>query len=376
MSKIFWIAGENSGDLHSSIVLQELQKQHKNYRHFGIGGSLMQKYGFKPILPFERFAVMGFIEVLKHLFFFLKVEKKIEYIFKNDPPDLIILVDYPGLNMRIAKIAAELKIPVLYYISPQFWAWKYKRIFKLKKFTSHLAYILPFEEKYFKKHSVSSTYVGHPIAQEISVSMQKEDFAQKYKLNMEKKWIGFLPGSRDNELKKMLPEYLESIRKLEPVNFEFLISRATSVSETLFTDLIMKSGISNYKIILENNYELMKHSDFLVVTSGTATLETAFIGTPFIIAYRTSKSSYELGKRFIKIKRIGLPNIVLDKDIVPELIQDDANGENIAEQISNILNSKDEYNRISQELKDLHDILGSRKTSVEMVKLIGKLLDE
>jgi lipid-A-disaccharide synthase len=376
MKKIFWIAGEKSGDLHSSIVLEELQLQNNEYQHFGIGGPLMQKYGLKPIFPFDRFAVMGFIEVVKHLFFFINVEKIITELFRKNPPDLVILVDYPGLNMRIAKQASKLGIPVLYFISPQFWAWKFKRIFKLKTLTDHLAYILPFEKKYLDKYKVKSTYVGHPIAQEIEIKFNKKEFAEKLKLDSSKQWIGFLPGSRDNELNKLLPEYLAAIKKLDTGEYEFLISRATSVSESLFNDLLEKSGITNYKVIIGNNYEMMKYSDFLVVTSGTATLETAFIGTPFIIAYKTSKTSYELGKRFIKIERIGLPNIVLDKDIVPELIQDKVNGNNISENILEILSSETRYNKIKQQLKELHDILGSKKTSVEMVKLIEEMLHE
>ena len=175
MKKIFWIAGEKSGDLHSSIVLKELQLQNKEYQHVGIGGPLMRKFGLKPMFPFDRFAVMGFIEVVKHLFFFVNVEKKIRQLFRENPPDLVVLVDYPGLNMRIAQQASKLGIPVLYFISPQFWAWKFKRIFKLKKLTDHLAYILPFEGKYFDKFGVKSTYVGHPIAQEIEIKINKKD---------------------------------------------------------------------------------------------------------------------------------------------------------------------------------------------------------
>ncbi|RLC50575.1 MAG: lipid-A-disaccharide synthase [Candidatus Cloacimonadota bacterium] len=376
MKKIFWIAGEKSGDLHSSIVLKELQLQNKEYQHVGIGGPLMRKFGLKPMFPFDRFAVMGFIEVVKHLFFFVNVEKKIRQLFRENPPDLVVLVDYPGLNMRIAQQASKLGIPVLYFISPQFWAWKFKRIFKLKKLTDHLAYILPFEGKYFDKFGVKSTYVGHPIAQEIEIKINKKEFAEKYNIDSTKQWIGFLPGSRDNELKKLLPQYLAAIKELDNGNFEFLISRANSVSESLFNDIIKKSGISNCKVIHDNNYEMMKHTDILVVTSGTATLETAYIGTPFIIAYKTSKISYELGKRFIKIDRIGLPNIVLDKDIVPELIQNEVNGKSISKNILAILSSETKYNQIKKELQNLHDILGSKKTSEEMVKLIEEMLNE
>lgn len=372
--RIFWIAGENSGDLHASIVLKELNNRFSNIENFGIGGEKMKSHGFRAIYPFERFSVMGFVEVVKHLAFFAGVEKIIKNIFKNNPPDLVILVDYPGLNMRIAKLAKSYNIPVLYFIVPQFWAWKYKRIFKLQKYTDHIAYILPFEGKHFNKHDITASFVGHPISEEINIKFSKEKFAQKYDLDLKKKWLGFLPGSRDVELKKMLPEFINAIDIFGSNDYEFLISQASSVSTKLFQRII--NNKKNIKIVKDINYEMMKHCDFLTVTSGTATIETAYLGTPFMIVYKTSKTSYQIGKRFIKIDKIGLPNIVIEKDIVPELIQDDANGEKIYTTITNILSNEDKYNKISNELKALHDILGSKTTSTEVADIIGKMINE
>ena len=374
--KIFWIAGENSGDLHTAKIISQINRNNKNITHSGIGGENMQKAGLTPIFPFERFSVMGFSEVIKHLFFFLKVELKIKKIFKTNPPDLVVLTDYPGLNMRIAKMAHKSKIKVLYFICPQFWAWKHKRIFQLKKYTDYVAFILPFEKKYFEKENVKSSYVGHPISEEIEIRMTKNDFAKEYNLKLNKKWLGFLPGSRGTEIKKMLPEYIKSISFFDAEKYEFLVSKAATVSNKLFRKTIENSANQNINIIKNHNYEMMKYCDFLVVTSGTATLETAYLGTPFLIAYKTSKISYELGKRFIKIKKIGLPNIVLDKDIIPELIQDEANGKSIFNKTLEILNSKEKYNQISDELKELHEILGSKSASKEVAKIIENLLNE
>ncbi|MDO9576964.1 MAG: lipid-A-disaccharide synthase [Candidatus Cloacimonadales bacterium] len=375
MSKrIFWLAGENSGDLHASLVLQELTKRQPDWQNYGIGGLGMQLYGFHSLFPFARFSVMGFWEVLKHISFFLKVEKSIRNSFLKNPPDLVVLVDYPGLNMRIAKMASNMKIPVLYFISPQFWAWKYNRIFKMKKNTNHVAFILPFEEKYFKKHGVKASYVGHPIAEEIKIKFDKKQFAEKHELDVNKTWLGFLPGSRDNEIKKMLPIYLQTIKDFDPEKHEFLISKANSVSDKIFSKILQNAKNPNPVIIDSDRYEMMKHCDLLVVTSGTATIETAFIGTPFIIVYKTSKISYQLGKRFIKIDRIGLPNIVLDKCVVPELIQSEVNAVNIAEKMKNILHSESEYKQIMDDLRKLHEILGSKSVSNEVSNIIEELL--
>jgi len=373
--KIFWIAGENSGDLHASIVLKELNKQFNNIENFGIGGEKMKSQGFKAIFPFDRFSVMGFVEIVKHLAFFAGVEKHIKNIFKNNPPDLIVLVDYPGLNMRIAKLAKSYNIPVLYFIVPQFWAWKYKRIFKLQQYTDHIAYILPFEGKHFIKHKIDASFVGHPISEEISIKLSREEFAHKNNLDLKKKWLGFLPGSRNTELKNMLPEFINAIEIFDSNEYEFLISQASSVSTKLFQKEITKTK-KNIKIIKDMNYEMMKHCNFLIVTSGTATIETAFLGTPFIIVYKTSNSSYQVGKHFIKIDKIGLPNIVIEKDIVPELIQKDVNGKNIFVTITEILSNENKYNKIINELKALHDILGSKSTSTEVATIIEKMINE
>jgi len=372
--KIFWIAGENSGDLHASLVLQELTKRHPDWDNFGVGGPGMVQFGFRSLFPFERFSVMGFWEVLKHLSFFLKVERSIKKSFLQNRPDLVVLVDYPGLNMRIAKLATELKIPVLYFISPQFWAWKYKRIFKMKKYTKHIAYILPFEEKYFRKHNVKSTYVGHPIAEEIEIKLNKKKFAVKYDLDPNKIWLGFLPGSRDNEIKKMLPEYLATIKEFDFQKHEFIISKTSTVSNKLFNDILQNE--KNLKIIESDRYEMMRHCDLLVVTSGTATIETAFIGTPFVIVYKTSRVTYQLGKHFIKINRIGLPNIILNKSVVPELIQNQVNAANLSENMKNILHSDPEYQQISKDLENLHEKLGSRSVRKEVSNIIEELINE
>jgi lipid-A-disaccharide synthase len=367
MKNIFWIAGEDSGDLHSAKILVKLNEQDTELRHFGIGGPQMTTQNFQQIFPFERFAIMGFGEVLKHLLFFQKVFSKIKNIFKNTPPDLVVLTDYPGLNLRVAKLAKRFNIPVLYFISPQFWAWKYKRIQSLKKHTDFVAYILPFEQKYFEKENVKSAFVGHPISEEIELKLTKNDFSEKFNLNKNKKWIGFFPGSRVTEIKKILPEFLQTAKLFK--NHEILFSKATSLPDNFFN---FKDN--NIKIIDENNYEMMKYCNVLAITSGTATLECAMLETPFVIVYKTGKISYKLGKKLIKIDKIGLPNIILDKIVLPELIQDKAIAKNIFNEMNDILNDENEYRKIKTELKNLHQILGKKSTSTEVTKIICELL--
>lgn len=372
---IFWLAGENSGDLHASLVMHKLNEEIPYIRHIGIGGNRMQAEGLKPLFPFERFAVMGFVEVIKHLRFFFKVENTIKTLFKMDKPDLVILIDYPGLNLRIAKIADYDGIPVLYFIAPQFWAWKHNRVYQLHDHTNHVACILPFELELLNIHNINSSYVGHPIAEEITFEMERGEFARFYGLNPDKKWIGFFPGSRNNEVERLLPIYLETIEKLDSNKYQFLFSKARSVSHQLYTHLMDRHKKVHPFIIDGYNYEMMKYCEFLVIKSGTTTLEAAYIGTPSVIVYVANQISYEIGKRFVRIDKIGLPNIILEKKVLPELIQHDVNATNIAREITDCLNNPDKYNLIKQELRKIHDLLGDRVTSKEMTAIIRKMLE-
>ncbi len=374
--KIFWIAGERSGDLHASNVMKAMKESLYEYYHVGIGGPLMQKQGLKTLFPFNRFAVMGFVEVVKHLKFFMKVEKRIKQEFEKSAPDLVVLVDYPGFNMRIAKMADNLGIPVLYYISPQFWAWKHKRVHQLKDYTRHVAVILPFEKELLDIHRVNCTYVGHPIAEEISIDNTREQFARAHNLDLNKKWLGFFPGSREIEVNKMLPPFLQAIKRLDPNEYEFLVSTTSNIPTETYMHMAKQSSLRNFRLIEKGNYSLMAHCDFLVVTSGTATIETAFIGTPFIIVYKTSWLSYELGKRLVKIKRIGLPNIILEDDVVPELLQKDVNGKTISETIKRYMTDESLYNEMRGRLREIHKLLGEKEASVETAHIALKLLQD
>ncbi len=374
MKRIFWIAGEKSGDLHAAEVMRAIN-EHQEVIHLGIGGEKMQAAGLQTEFDFLKFNVMGFVEVLKHLKFFSDVERQIKKMLTDQPPDLLILVDYPGLNMRIAEFAKKRGIKVLYYICPQFWAWKKKRIFKLKDFTDHICYILPFEGKYFEKYNIPATYVGHPIAEEIVCKLSKEEFIEKHKLDSKRKMIGFFPGSRNNEIQRILPEYVKAINQLPNDEFQFLISKSNSIDENLFKEILRKVTCE-IKIIEGDNYEMMHYCDLLSVTSGTATLETAYAETPFVIVYKTAPISYFIGKNVIKISRIGLPNIILDEDLLPELIQKNAEGEIIAQKLLEIWENKKLFDSIKAKLKKIHRILGKKSASATCAEIVFKLIGD
>lgn len=372
MKKIFWIAGEASGDLHASYVLKQINSIDGNIEHYGIGGPKMQKQGLKAFFDFKRFNVMGFVEVIKHIRFFINIEKKIEKMFLASKPDLVILVDYPGFNFRIATLAKRLGIKVLYYISPQFWAWKKKRVYKMKKLFDETACILPFEEKLLQDYGVNAEFVGHPICEELEFKYTKQQFAEKHGLDLNKKWVGFFPGSRENEITKLLPEFLKAIKHIDK-DIEPVFSVSNSIDENRYKSYL--KGLKHLVLVKNDNYDIMKHCDFIVAKSGTTSLETALCETPMLIAYKVNPLSYHIAKNIIKIKYIGLPNIIFDEAVVPELIQHDANGKNLAKTINMYLNDDEKYNQLKQKLAGLHSLLSkksaSKLTAQKAIKLLG-----
>lgn len=374
MKTIFWVAGENSGDLHASIVIKALKEKGSAYKHIGIGGQRMQAEGFTPLFPFNRFSLMGFGEVLKSIPFIWRVEKEIKQLFETKKPDLVVLVDYPGLNLRLAKAAYERDIPVLYFICPQFWAWRHGRVKQLHEHTNFVASILPFEKELLDIHRVDSDYVGHPIAEEIKIEVSREVFAKTFELDPAKKWLGFMPGSRDMEVKKILPEFLKAIKEFESEDYQFLVSKSHSVNHELFLNIIDRAEIANLRIIDGYTYEMITYSEFLAVTSGTATLETAYLGTPFIIVYKGSSLSYSIAKRLVRIKRIGLPNIILEEDIVPELIQEEVTGTNIYNTIRGFLEDPHKYDEMKAKLRAVRELLSEKKASREVAEIIERLI--
>ena len=375
VKRVFWVAGENSGDLHSSMVLRALKKMGTEYKHIGIGGHRMQAEGFVPMFPFSKFSLIGFWEVLRSLSFIWRVEREIKKTLERIRPELVVLVDYPGLNLRLARMAYDLGIPVLYFICPQFWAWHHSRVHKLKENTNFVALILPFEKELLDIHRVTSEYVGHPIAEEIVFEVDRKQFSRTFGLDHDKKWLGFMPGSRDTEIKKILPAFIETIKLFTGDEYEFLLSKSHTVNTELFMNLIPQELRSRITIIDGYMYEMMKYSHFMVVTSGTATLETAFIGTPFIIVYKTSNISYSIAKKLIRVKKIGLPNIILEDDVVPELIQDEVKGEKIYRYMQEYLTYDSSYTKMQNELHKVAGLLSEKSASREVAAIIEKMVE-
>lgn len=366
MSKLLIIAGETSGDLHASGVVRELLKQNPKMEIFGIGGDLMKKEGMELIYHCNDLSVMGFKEIITQLPKILVIENKIKSILKNRKPEKILLIDFPGFNLRIAKYARNLGIKVFYYISPQIWAWKERRINLIKRIVDKMFVVFPFEKKFYNQHNMDVEFVGHPLLEEIKINFTKVDFKKRNNLNG-KKIIGLIPGSRMQEIEKIFPKMIKAVKKIKATeDVDVIVPIAPNRNINDYKQFVNK--YFDIKFVSNQTYEVMKYSDVALVTSGTATLETSLLGTPFAVLYKTSFLTYLIGKVFIKIKNIGLVNIVSEKEIVPEFVQYNLTTDNLIKFIKSILNDIDKKKMIVNELKNLKTLLGQKGASRKVAK--------
>ena len=371
------IAGEASGDLHASRLVRAMNDKDPSFFFFGIGGNALKDAGVRILFDSSELAVVGITEVfskIPHIFKALSTSKN---LLKSLRPELIILVDYPDFNFKVAAYAKKLGIPVLYYISPQIWAWRQGRLKKIKKIVDYMAVILPFEAEYYKKQNIPVSFVGHPLLEADAfqknkeINIKKEDETNLYT-------IGLLPGSRYGEILRHLPVLLESAEILNNKlkNIKFIISRASSVKKEFVEDIVNKHrGRAEYELTSDSVINICAKSSLIVAASGTVTLETAITGTPMVIIYKMSAASYWLGRALISVPHIGLANLVAGKSIVPELIQSKASPENIAEKVYEMLNNPSELKKIREELFELRKKLGGIGASKRVTDIAAGMLN-
>jgi lipid-A-disaccharide synthase len=364
--KYYIIAGEASGDLHASNLIKALKKidAHADFRCWG--GDLMEQAGGHIVKHYKDLAFMGFAEVIANL---KTILKNIEFCKKDIleyNPDALILVDYPGFNLRIAEFAKQQKIKVHYYISPQLWAWKENRIKKVKRDVDQMYVILPFEKDFYeKKHHFNVHFVGHPLLDAIAERQQvnEKDFRKEHNLN-EKPIIALLPGSRKQEIKKMLSVMLQMVEKF--TDYQFVIAGAPGQDYGFYKPFI---NSTNVKFIHNKTYDLLSISYAALVTSGTATLETALFKVPEVVCYKGSTISYHIGKMLVKIKYISLVNLVLDRLVVTELIQHDFNKKQLEKELRKILDEK-HREQLFLDYFELEQKLGGKGASEKTAELI------
>ena len=366
--KYYIISGEASGDLHGSNLMKEIFQKDPNADIRFWGGDLMEDVGGTLVKHYRDLAFMGFAEVLMNIRTIFKNIKVCKEDIARFRPDILVLIDYPGFNMRIAEFAKNEGIKTHYYISPQIWAWKENRIKKIKRDVDEMSVILPFEKDFYeKKHNFPVHFVGHPLIDAIANRNQVDEaaFKKEHKLS-DKPIIALLPGSRKQEITKMLSVMLKMPSKFE--KYQFVIAGAPSQEYDFYKQFINKE---NVKFISNKTYDLLSISYAAIVTSGTATLETALFKVPEIVCYKTSWISYQIGKRLVDLKYISLVNLIMDKEVVTELIQNDFTKENLTKALTKILD--EEYReKLFLEYFELEKKLGGKGASENTAKLIAE----
>lgn len=368
--KYYVIAGEASGDLHASNLVKEIRKNDTNADFRVWGGDLLEKQGATLVKHYRDLAFMGFVEVLFNL---RTIFKNISFCKKDIlqyQPDVLILVDYPGFNLRIAKFARKKGFKVVYYISPQVWAWKKSRVHTIKKVVDKMLVILPFEEEFYNNYNYQVDFVGHPLLDVLQQDpvLIKEDFYKKNTLPR-KPIVALLPGSRKQEVQKMLEQMLKVTSHFE--EFQFVVAGVDTISKEVYTDILKNSSA---KVVLNQTHDLLHFADAALVTSGTATLETALLEVPEVVCYKGNRLSYEIAKRVIDVKYISLVNLIMDRLVVKELIQDDLNEKNLIHELNLLLTDKATQQRLKTDYSELKNKLGVSGASSRAAKIIADFL--
>ena len=372
-SRIMIIAGETSGDLHGAKLVSAMQKRNNGLFFCGIGGRALKETGVDILIDASEISVVGITEVFSKTPGILRGLRMVKKTLKTAPPDLLILVDFPDFNLHVASTAKKNKIPILYYISPQIWAWRRGRVKKIGKLVDHMAVILPFEEEFYKEKNIPVTFVGHPLMENSLPS--KDALSEKWLGNMPV--VGLLPGSRHGEIARHLPIMLEAARilfqKVKPI--KFVISLAPDVEEKYIKDMVKKfSGTGTFEIVSGDVRKIFEKSKIVIAASGTVTLEAAISGTPMVIIYKVSPVSYFLGKNLIRVQHIGLVNLIAGKEIVPELIQEAASPAGIANTVFKMLNDPSTLKTLSLELLSIRNKLGGPGASNRVADIAFGLL--
>ena len=363
MSKIFLSAGEASGEHYGAQLVEAIRKLDADADCFGLGGLRMEALGFRRIVRSEDVAHMGITEVVRHMPKIYAEFRRLKASLRRERPDVAVLIDFPDVNLRLAEALHALNIPVIYFVSPQLWAWKKRRIERVKKYVTRMLVIFPFEVDFYRGHGVEVEFVGHPLAELPLPTLSREAFAAKHSLNPGKQWIGILPGSRRKQITLNLPEMLRAATKLvaeTPDTYQFLLPIAPAIQPGFFQPFLN----SNPQIRLGNDARaVLHHARASIVSSGTATVDAALSGNPFVVVYRLSGLSYAIAKRVVDVPHVAMVNLIAGRRLIPELIQNDFTADNIVSSLRPMLDDEAVRSTVQTGLAEVRAALELRTTS-------------
>lgn len=375
--RIFVVAGEASGDAHAGRMLSALRQQRPDIEVAGIGGDTMRQAGVNIVTDFSELAVMGLVEVLKRYRHIKGVFNQTVDYLKAEKPDLLVLVDYPGFNLKLAKKAHQLGIPVVYYISPKVWAWRAGRIKDIKKYVDTMLVLFPFEQDIYEDAGVAVSCVGHPLVDAVHSSMSQEEAKRHFDLDASSKVLGLFPGSRRSEVQALLPTMLAAAEKIQQSfpETQIVLPLAPGLQANLLNEMLASSS-ANVRVVSGGFYDLIKACDGIVAASGTVTLEIALMGVPHLIGYRVAPISYMILSRLVKIPYVGLCNIVTGKNIITELLQDQMTVDELVPHLKTFLTQKHKKNEAEQIQQQVLTALGPAGGAFNAASCISKLVGE
>ena len=376
--KVLIIAGEASSDSHAASLVKAINEISPDISFFGIGGEDMQNAGVNVIHNIVNLAVIGPIDVIKHYNKLRNIYYNLCNLTEKDRPDCAILIDYPGFNLKIAKSLKEQGIPIIYYISPQIWAWGSGRIKNMKQRVDKMLVLFKFEESLYRQEKIDVSFVGHPLLDTVKQTRGKDELISGFGLNPKKTIIGMLPGSRDNEVIRILPIMIKAAESIQDMmgvdNAQFLLPVAKTLKKD-FVRNILKETKLDIKLIEDDTYNAISLCKVAMVASGTATLETALLGVPMVIVYKVNMFTYLIIRSVIKIPYIGMVNVISQEKIIPEFIQYDAKPKLIAEYLVNLIKDEGRWQKTKERLLGIKSKLGSPGASMRAAKEVVGFLD-
>jgi lipid-A-disaccharide synthase len=349
VAKIFLSAGEASGEHYGALLMAEISRLAPKAEFFGLGGTRMAAAGLRRVVRAEDVAVMGITEVILHMPHVYREYRKLKASLRTERPDLAILIDFPDVNLSLAAELRRLQIPVVYFVSPQLWAWKKWRVRGVKRNVSRMLVIFPFEEAFYRAHGVAADFVGHPLADLDPPTVTRDAFASENALDASKFWVGLLPGSRARELHANLPPMLETARLLGP-EYEYLLPVAPTLKDSQVQALAVQAREAGVRVVHDAR-AVLQHARASVVASGTATVEAALIGNPFLVVYRVSRVTYAVAQRVVRVAHIGMVNLIAGRRIVPELVQHDFTASKVVEQLRPLLENDEARATMQSDLR-------------------------
>jgi lipid-A-disaccharide synthase len=377
--KIFLSAGEASGEQYGALLMTEIRRLAPEAEFFGLGGTRMASLGLRRVVRAEDVAVMGITEVILHMPRIYAEYRKLKASLRAERPDIAILIDFPDVNLSLAAELRRLRIPVVYFVSPQIWAWKKWRIRGVKRNVTRMLVIFPFEEAFYRSHGIAADFVGHPLADLDRPTVTREAFASENGLDASKFWVGLLPGSRTRELLANLPPMLEAARLLGP-QYEYLLPVAPTLQHTQ-VDAQVQALASQAKgatiQVVHDARAVLLHARASIVASGTATVEAALIGNPFVVVYRVSRITYAVAQRVIRVAHVAMVNLIAGRRIVPELIQHDFTASKVVDQLRPLLENEEARATMQSDLRSVGALLkvsndgGTKQTAIERAARIA-----